>query len=36
MTKDVETATRDLEEATKRKRLGVLHIHDHQKTHKEK
>ena len=34
--KDVETATRDLEEAVKRNKFGVLHVHDLQKTLKEK
>ena len=34
--KDVDTATRDLEEAVKRNKFGVLHIHDLQKTLKEK
>ena len=34
--KDVETAARDLEEAVKRNKFGVLHIHDLQKTLKEK
>jgi uncharacterized protein (DUF302 family) len=34
--KDVETAVRDLEEAVKRNKFGVLHIHDLQKTLKEK
>jgi len=33
--KDVETATRDLEEAVKRNKFGVLHVHDLQKTLKE-
>jgi uncharacterized protein (DUF302 family) len=35
-TKDVETAARDLEEAVKRNKFGVLHVHDLQKTLKEK
>jgi uncharacterized protein (DUF302 family) len=35
-TKDFETAVRDLEEAVKRYKYGVLHIHDLQKTLKEK
>lgn len=35
-TKDFETAVRDLEEAVKRHKYGVLHIHDLQKTLKEK
>jgi len=34
--KDVETATRDLEQAVKRNNFGVLHVHDLQKTLKEK
>ena len=34
--KDVETAVRDLEEAVKRNKFGVLHVHDLQKTLKEK
>ena len=34
--KDVETAARDLEQAVKRNRFGVLHVHDLQKTLKEK
>ena len=34
--KDVETAARDLEAAVKRNKFGVLHIHDLQKTLKEK
>jgi len=34
--KDVETAARDLEEAVKRNKFGVLHIHDLKKTLKEK
>jgi len=34
--KDVETAARDLEEAVKRYKFGVLHVHDLQKTLKEK
>ncbi len=34
--KDVETATRDLEQAVKRNKFGVLHVHDLQKTLKEK
>jgi uncharacterized protein (DUF302 family) len=34
--KDVATATRDLEEAVKRNKFGVLHVHDLQKTLKEK
>jgi len=34
--KDVETATRGLEEAVKRNKFGVLHVHDLQKTLKEK
>ena len=34
--KDVPTATRDLEEAVKRNKFGVLHVHDLQKTLKEK
>ena len=34
--KDVETAARDLEEAVKRNKFGVLHVHDLQKTLKEK
>jgi hypothetical protein len=29
--KDVETAARDLEEAMKRNKFGVLHVHDLQK-----
>lgn len=35
-TKDVETAARDLEDAVKRNKFGVLHVHDLQKTLKEK
>jgi uncharacterized protein (DUF302 family) len=35
-TKDFETAVRDLEEAVKHHKYGVLHIHDLQKTLKEK
>jgi len=35
-TKDFETAVRDLEEAVKRHKYGVLHVHDLQKTLKEK
>jgi uncharacterized protein (DUF302 family) len=34
--KDVETAARDLEEAVKRNKFGVLHVHDLQKTLKER
>src|SRR3990172_3526261 len=34
--KAVETAARDLEQAVKRNRFGVLHVHDLQKTLKEK
>ena len=34
--KDVATATRDLEEAVKRNKFGVLHVHDLQKTLHEK
>ncbi len=34
--KDVATATRDLEEAVMRNKFGVLHVHDLQKTLKEK
>ncbi len=34
--KDFERAAQDLEEAVKRNRYGVLHIHDIQKTLKEK
>ena len=34
--KDVETAARDLEEAVKRNKFGVLHVYDLQKTLKEK
>ncbi len=34
--KDVETAARDLEEAVTRNKFGVLHVHDLQKTLKEK
>lgn len=34
--KEFEAAARDLEEAVKRNRYGVLHIHDIQKTLKEK
>lgn len=34
--KDVETAARDLEETVKRNKFGVLHVHDLQKTLKEK
>src|SRR5512134_1288524 len=34
--KDVETAARDLEDAVKRNKFGVLHVHDLQKTLKEK
>ena len=34
--KDVETAARELEEAVKRNKFGVLHVHDLQKTLKEK
>jgi len=34
--KDVEAAARDLEEAVKRNKFGVLHVHDLQKTLKEK
>jgi uncharacterized protein (DUF302 family) len=34
--KDVETAARDLEAAVKRNKFGVLHVHDLQKTLKEK
>lgn len=30
--KDFETAARDLEEAVKRRKYGVLHVHDLQKT----
>ena len=30
--KDVETAARDLEEAVKRNKFGVLHVHDLRKT----
>jgi uncharacterized protein (DUF302 family) len=33
---DVEIAARDLEEAAKRNKLGVLHIHDLQQKMKEK
>jgi len=35
-TKDIETAARDLEAAVKRNKFGVLHVHDLQKTLKEK
>lgn len=35
-TKDVETATRDLEEAVKRHKFGVLHVHNLKQTLKEK
>jgi uncharacterized protein (DUF302 family) len=34
--KDVETATRDLEESVKRNKFGVLHVHNLQQTLKEK
>jgi len=34
--KDVETAARDLEEAVKQNKFGVLHIHDLQQKMKEK
>jgi len=34
--KDVATAARDLEEAVKRNKFGVLHVHDLQKTLREK
>ncbi len=34
--KDVETAARDLQEAVKRNKFGVLHVHDLQRTLKEK
>ena len=34
--KDVATAARDLEEAVKRNKFGVLHVHDLQKTLQEK
>ncbi len=34
--KDVATATHDLEEAVKRNKFGVLHVHNLQKTLKEK
>jgi len=34
--KDFETAVKDLEEAVKRNKYGVLHVHDVQKTLKEK
>jgi uncharacterized protein (DUF302 family) len=34
--KDVETTARDLEEAAKRNKFGVLHIHDLQQKMKEK
>lgn len=34
--KDFDTAVKDLEEAVKRNKYGVLHIHDVQKTLKEK
>ena len=34
--KDVETAAHDLEEAVRRNKFGVLHVHDLQKTLKEK
>jgi len=34
--KDVETAARDLEAAVKRNKFGVLHVHDLQRTLKEK
>lgn len=34
--KDVATAARDLEEAVKRNKFGILHVHDLQKTLKEK
>lgn len=34
--KDLDTATKDLEEAVKRNKFGVLHVHDLQKTLKEK
>ena len=34
--KDVETAARDLEEAVKRNKFGVLHVHNLQQTLKEK
>jgi uncharacterized protein (DUF302 family) len=35
-TKDIETATRDLEAAVKRNKFGVLHVHNLQQTLKEK
>ena len=35
-TKDVVTAARDLEAAVKRNKFGVLHVHDLQRTLKEK
>lgn len=35
-TKDVETAARDLEEAVKRNKFGVLHVHNLQQTLKQK
>jgi len=35
-TKDFETAVKDLEESVKRHKYGVLHVHDLQKTLKEK
>jgi len=35
-TKDVERAARDLEEAVKRNKFGVLHVHNLQQTLKEK
>jgi uncharacterized protein (DUF302 family) len=34
--KDLDTAARDLEEAVKRNKFGVLHVHDLRKTLKEK
>lgn len=34
--KDVDTAARDLEEAVKRNKFGVLHVHNLQQTLKEK
>ena len=34
--KDLETAAKDLEDAVKRNKFGVLHVHDLQKTLKEK
>jgi len=34
--KDLDTATKDLEDAVKRNKFGVLHVHDLQKTLKEK